>query len=137
MKKKSNASTLMIVLLFLFVLTLITMAGSQHIILNYKMQSEMQHHLTVFMRAEEGMEQVILSLEGIKMTLPDSSISISTHEQKIKMDRCGNATFLIQSIAKDKDDKIVLSSEDIFAKHPRKKYCKKIPLHQCVWWSDG
>ena len=133
-KNNQNGSTLIITLIFLFVLTLLAVSDSQDVIVNNKMQSAMQQDFLVFARAESGMQQMVFALQGISFELPDSPITLHTTAKQIKIDRCGNQTITIQSIAQDNHDKVVLNSLDIFAKVPKRKKCKKIPAHQVVWW---
>lgn len=133
---QQNGFILFITLLFLFVLTLFAIAGSQDIILENKMQSNGQNHFAVFARAELGLEQAVLLLEGNPITLPDSSISLTVTTTAVATDDCGNQTIDIQSTAKNNVSTVVLNSRNIFAKVPRQKGCKKIPLHQIVWWKE-
>ena len=100
------------------------------------MQHAIAHHDLVLLRAEAGMQQVILSLEGESVVLPDSAISLETSIKNIKTDACGNQTVEILSVAQDGNDKVVLNSRDIFARVPVEKDCSAIPLHRCVWWKE-
>ncbi|MCX7124757.1 MAG: pilus assembly PilX N-terminal domain-containing protein [Gammaproteobacteria bacterium] len=127
---------LMITLLFIFVLTLLAISGSQDIILENKMQNNMQQELAVFAYAELGMQQQVLQLQGESMTLPNSSISLKTTSKIIDTDSCDNQTIDIQSIAQNSISTVVLNSRAIFAKVPRDKGCKKIPAYRVVWWSE-
>ncbi len=132
--RNENGAVLIIVLVFLFVLTVMMVSNSQDVIANQKMQNAMQHDDAVFLRAEAGMQQVILSLQGESVDLPDSPIALQTSVKKIKADRCGNQTMEITSIAHDDRDKVILNSRDIFARVPVVKHCQKIPMHRCLWW---
>jgi Tfp pilus assembly protein PilX len=132
--KNSNGAVLISVLVFLFVLTLMMVSNSQDVIINQKMQNAMRHDFAVFLRAEAGMQQAILSLQGESVDLPDSPIVLRTTVQKIKIDRCGNQIVEILSIAQDDHDKVMLNSRDIFARVPVAKHCQKIPVHRCLWW---
>lgn len=134
LKNNNNGAILIIVLIFLFVLTVMMVSNSQDVIANQKMQNAMQHDDAVFLRAEAGMQQTILSVQGESVDLPDSPISLQTSFKKIKVDRCGNQTGKIMSIAQDEREKVILNSRDIFARVPVAKHCRKIPAHQCVWW---
>lgn len=127
---------LMITLLFIFVLTLLAISGSQDIILENKMQNNMQQELAVFAYAELGMQQQVLQLQGESMTLPNSSISLKTTSKIIDADSCNNQTIDIQSIAQNSISTVVLNNRTIFAKVPRDKGCKKIPAYRVVWWSE-
>lgn len=126
--------TLMITLLFIFVFTILAVAGSQSIIIENKMQNNMQQELAVFARAELGLQQEILRLQGQAITLPDSDITLKTTTTLIDVDDCDNQTMDIQSIAYNHFSTIILNTRTIFAKVPREKHCKKIPLHHIVWW---
>lgn len=134
LKNNNNGAILIIVLIFLFVLTLILVSNSQDVIVNQKMQNAMRHDDAVFLRAEAGMRQVILSLQGESVDLPDSPISLQTSFKKIKVDRCGNQTGEIMSVAQDEREKVILNSRDIFARVPVAKHCQKMPVHRCLWW---
>ncbi len=125
---------LFIVLLFLFVLTLFSVVGSQDIILENKMQNNMKNHFAVFARAELGLEQAVLTQEGDPIMLPDSPISLSVTTNTVATDDCGNQTIDIQSIAKNNVATTILNSRHIFAKVPKQKGCKKIPAHRILWW---
>ena len=131
---KQHGFILFIVLLFLFVLTLIAVSGSQDIILENKMQNNMQNTSLVFARAELGLQQAVLAIEGDPISLPDSPISLNVTTKLISMDDCDNQTIDIYSTAKDTLSTVVLNSRNIFAKVPREKGCKKIPVHQTLWW---
>lgn len=133
-RKNNNGAVLIIVLVFLFVLTLMMASNSQDVIINQKTQNAMQHNFAVFLRAEAGMRQVILSLQGESVGLPDSAIALKTSVKKIKTDRCGNQMVEILSVAQDDHDKVMLNSGDIFARVPVAKDCQKIPVHRCLWW---
>lgn len=128
---------LLITLIFLFVLTLITISGSQDIILENKMQNAMQNNALVFARAELGMQQAVLAIEGDPIVLPDSPISLNVITKIISTDDCGNQTIDIQSTAKNLFSNVVLNSRNIFARVPKEKGCKKIPMHQTLWWKDS
>ncbi len=134
-KKNKNGAVLIIVLVFLFVLTVMMVSNSQDVIVNQKMQTAMQHDVAVFLQAEAGMQQTILSMEGETVDLPDSPISLRTSVKKIKVDRCGNQTVEIKSIAQDNHEKVILNSRDIFARVPVAKHCHTIPMHQCLWFA--
>ena len=131
---KQHGFILFIVLLFLFVLTLIAVSGSQDIILENKMQNNMQNTSLVFARAELGLQQAVLAIEGDPISLPDSPISLNVTTKLISTDDCDNQTIDIYSTAKDTLSTVVLNSRNIFAKVPREKGCKKIPVHQTLWW---
>lgn len=133
--RNENGAVLIIVLVFLFVLTVMMVSNSQDVIANQKMQNAMQHDDAIFLRAEAGMQQVILSLQGESVDLPDSPIALQTSVKKIKTDRCENQTVEITSIAQDDRDKVILNSRDIFAKVPVAKHCHKIPIYQCLWFA--
>ena len=133
-KRNENGAVLIIVLVFLFVLTVMMVSNAQDVIANQKMQNAMQHDYVVFLRAEAGMQQTILSLQGESVDLPDSLIALQTRIKKIKVDRCGNQTVEILSIAQDDRDKVILNSRDIFARVPVAKHCHKIPIYQCLWF---
>ena len=132
---KNKGSVLILTLLFLFIFTLIMVSDSQDVIINNKMQSAMQHDFAVFERAESGMRQMVLVLQGLSITLPNSTISLKTTAKLIKTDKCGNQTLIIQSIAHDQYDQVILNSRDIFAKVPKHRKCKKILEHQVLWWN--
>lgn len=136
-KNNQRGMILVMVLIFLFVLTFISVNDSDDVIINHKMQSAMQNNFLVFMRAQSGMKQMVLAMEGITMTLPDSSIQLKTNATVVKTDHCGNQTIAITSIAKNSFSKVVLNSIDIFAKVPKKRKCKKIPAHQVLWWKQN
>src|SRR3990167_7288857 len=106
---------LFIVLLFLFVLTLIAVSGSQDIILENKMQNNMQNTSLVFARAELGLQQAVLAIEGDPISLPDSPISLNVTTKIINTDDCDNQTIDIYSTAKDTLSTVVLNSRNIFA----------------------
>ena len=131
-----NGFVLFIVLLFLFVLTLLSVSGSQKMILENKMQNNMCEHAQVFARAELGMQQAVLAIEGDSISLPDSRIHLSVHTKIISTDHCGNQTIDIQSMANDYLSKVILNSRNIFASIPKQRRCKKIPKHRVVWWSE-
>lgn len=133
----SHGFILFIVLLFLFVITLLVVSGSQNIILDNKMQNSMQNHVAVFERAAFGMSQAVHAIEGDPITIPDSPISMHTDEKTIKTDRCGNQTIDIRSIAKNAFSTVVLNSRDIFARVHKEKNCKKTPAHRVVWWREN
>lgn len=133
-KKNKNGAVLIIVLIFLFVLTMMMVSNSQDVIVNQKTQNAMQHDSAVFLRAEAGIQQAILSLQGESVDLADSPISVETSMKKIKVDRCGNQTVEIMSVAHDNQEKVILNSRDIFARVPVAKHCQKIPAHRCLWW---
>ena len=132
-----NGFVLFITLIFLFVLTLIAISGSQDIILENKMQNAMQNNALVFSRAELGMQQAVLAIEGDPIVLPDSPISLNVLTKIISTDDCGNQTIDIQSTAKNLFSRVVLNSRNIFAKVPRQKGCKKIAKHQILWWRES
>ena len=134
---KQHGFILFIVLLFLFVLTLIAVSGSQDIILENKMQNNMQNTSLVFARAELGLQQAVLAIEGDPISLPDSPISLNVTTKLISTDDCDNQTIDIYSTAKDTLSTVVLNSRNIFAKVPREKGCKKIPAHQILWWRES
>ncbi|PIZ04288.1 MAG: hypothetical protein COY58_04865 [Gammaproteobacteria bacterium CG_4_10_14_0_8_um_filter_38_16] len=136
-KNKQIGMVLLLTLIFLFVLTLIAVSDSDDVIINHKMQSAIHAHLLIFMRAEWGMQKIILAHEGIFIDLPDSPIMVHAQSTVIKTDRCGNQTILIQSIGTDHAEKVVLNSLHIFARVPKLKKCKKIQLHQCLWWREA
>ena len=125
----------MITLLFIFVMTILMIAGSQDIILENKMQNNTWQASLLFERAELGLEQKILSLEGRAMTLSHSSILLQVKAKIIKMDDCDNKTIDIQSTAKNSFSQLVLNSRAIFAKVPREKNCKKVPVYGMIWWT--
>lgn len=135
--KKQNGFVLFITLLFIFVLTLLVMSGSQIMVLNTKMQNNTRHDFQVYAMAQFGMQSVVCALEGNPIALPDSSISLNTTVKNIQVDDCDNQTVDIQSTAQDQFSKVVLISRDIFAKVPRKKGCVKIPIHQRIWWEES
>jgi len=130
----TNGFILFIVLLFLFVLTLLAVSGGEDIILDNKMQHNMQNDFSVFTRAQFGLQQEILALQGKSMSLPDSPISLNVTEKTMATDKCGNQTIDIQSTARNSFSTVILNSRTIFAKVPRVKKCKKIPKFQIVWW---
>lgn len=135
-EKNCAGFILFIVLLFLFVLTLLVVSGSQDIILDNKMQNNMHNNNLVFARAEFGMQQAISSIEGDSITIPDSSITLNIITKIVSIDDCGNQTIDIQSTAKNTFSTVVLNSRTIFAKVPRQKSCKKIPGFQRLWWRE-
>ena len=136
MTMQHDGYVLFVTLLFLFILTLIVVSGSQDLILENKMQSNMQNQLAVFSRAELGLRQAILAQEGDSISLPDSSIALTVTTNTISVDDCGNQTIDFQAIAKNAISTVVLNSRDIFAKVPRQKRCRKIPAHHNVWWNS-
>jgi len=136
MLKYHNGFVLMITLIFIFVMTILIIAGSQDIILENKMQNNSQQFLLVFDRAEWGMEQKILALQGHAMTLPDSSVSLRVNAKTIETDDCDNKMIDIQSNAKNSFSRVVLNSRGIFAKVPREKNCKKVPAYRMLWWTE-
>lgn len=131
-----NGFVLFIVLLFLFILTLLAVSGSQNMILENKMQNNMQDHALVFARAELGMQQAVHAMEDDPISIPASSIKLKVQTKIISIDDCGNQTINIRSIAKDAFSTVILNSLDIFARVPRAKYCKKIPAHRVIWWRE-
>lgn len=134
--KSQNGFVLLMVLLFLFVLTLLAVSGSQHIILENKMQNNLSNHALVFARAELGMQQAVLEIEGHPMSLPASSIQLKVRTKIMSTDDCDNPSIDIQSIAKNGFSTVVLNSRDLFAKAPKLSGCKKIPKYQVVWWKE-
>ncbi|EKD77347.1 MAG: hypothetical protein ACD_42C00367G0001 [uncultured bacterium] len=124
----------MITLIFLFIMTLLCVMDSDEVIINTKMQAAMQRDFMVFSRAQMGIEQIRLAMQGEKMILPDSPILLKTTIQLIKTDRCGNQTVNIESEAHDQFETVVLNSRDIFATVPIQKKCRKISPHQVLWW---
>lgn len=135
MIKSQAGFILIIVLVFLFVITLFSVSGSEKIIMDYKMQAQMQRELKLFLRAEAGRRQVIFQLKGQPIALPDSPVMLKTVVKNVSTDACGNETVAIQSTASFSTDRVILNSEDIFAKVPTALGCRTIPLHQCLWWS--
>jgi Tfp pilus assembly protein PilX len=135
--KNNKGAVLFLTLIFLFVLTLLAVDGSQNIILMDQMQNAMQNNGAVFAQAELGMRQAIFSMEGDPITLPESSITVTTNVKIIKIDDCDNQTVRIRSTASDSATTIVLNSLDIFAKVPKESGCKKIPEHHIVWWRES
>ncbi|HLB56644.1 MAG TPA: hypothetical protein VJK30_04890 [Coxiellaceae bacterium] len=127
---------LFIVLIFLFVLTLTTISSSQDIILENKMQNNMENSFSVFARAELGMQQAVLAQENDPIVLPDSPISLNVTSTVIAKDSCDNKIIDMQSTAKNNVSTVVLNSRNIFAKVPRQKGCKKISKHQILWWRE-
>ena len=125
---------LMVVLIFLFVMTLISVTDARDIILQNKMESMMQNRMLVFARAELGMQQMIFYLQKKSMTLPDSPIALSASKKLIDIDRCGNKTIDMTSIAQMGLSTVILNSRGIFAKVPREKDCKKFPRYRSLWW---
>lgn len=136
MIKSQQGFILIVVLIFLFVITLLAVSSSAHIIMDYKMQTQMQRKLVLFLRAEAGMQQVVLSEMGQTIVLPDSPISLKTSQKNINTDACGNTTVEIQSIAQSGNNHVMLNSEDIFAKVPSAPGCMTVPKHQCVWYIE-
>lgn len=134
---RQTGFVLFIVLIFLFVLTFITISSSQDIILENKMQNNMENSFAVFSRAELGMQQAVLAQEGDSIVLPDSPISLNVTTKLIAKDACDNKIIDIQSIAKNNVSTVVLNSRNIFAKVPRQTGCKKITKHQTLWWKDN
>jgi Tfp pilus assembly protein PilX len=134
--KHNRGFVLFIVLLFLFVLTVLVVSGSQNIILNHKMQNNTYDHFEVFTEAEFGWQQAVLALQGQTITLPDSPILLTVTTKIVSTDPCGNQTIDIQSVAKDTLSKVILNSRDIFARVPREKGCQKIPAHHILWWKE-
>ena len=132
-----NGFVLFITLIFLFVLTLIAISGSQDIILENKMQNAMQNNALVFSRAELGMQQAVLAIEGDPIVLPDSPISLNVLTKIISTDDCGNQTIDIQSTAKNLFSRVVLNSRNIFARVPKENGCEKISMYQILWWKDS
>ncbi|OGT42540.1 MAG: hypothetical protein A3F13_05110 [Gammaproteobacteria bacterium RIFCSPHIGHO2_12_FULL_40_19] len=135
--KKQAGFVLFITLIFIFVLTLIVISGSQTMILDTQMQNNSRHDFQVYVRAYVGMQFVAHRLEGDPITLPDSALSLNTTVKNVQTDQCGNQTVEIQSIAQDRFSKVILNSRDIFAKVPREKGCKEMPLHQRIWWQES
>ena len=123
-------------LIFLFVITLLVVSAADNIILNNKMQSNMQQYTAVFARAELGLQQTVLAFEGESINLPNSPITLQTSRSIVKIDACGNQTVDFQSIAHNAFSTVVLKCQDIFAKVPTAKNCEKIPPYQVVWWSE-
>jgi Tfp pilus assembly protein PilX len=134
MRSHQPGFVLIITLLFILVLTILAISGGQHIILENKMQSNVQQTSAVFARAELGMAQKVLLLQGKSMTLPDSPISLKVTSTVIDIDDCDNQTIDMQSKASNHFSTVVLNSRDIFAKVPHEKNCKKIPAHRVLWW---
>lgn len=135
--KKQNGFVLFIALLFIFVLTLIVVSDTQTMILDRKMLNNARHDFQVYTVAQWGIQSVVYALEGDPIVLPDSMIVLNTTVKNIQTDLCDNQTVEIQAIAEDQLSKIVLNSRDIFAKVPREKGCKEIPIHQRIWWQES
>lgn len=135
--KKNQGAVLFLTLIFLFVLTLLVVDGSQDIILTDQMQKAMQNNAAVFAQAEWGMKQAIHSIMGDPIALPESPISVKTDIKIISIDECDNQTVSIRSVAKDSAATVVLNSLNIFAKVPKESGCKKIPEHHIVWWRES
>jgi Tfp pilus assembly protein PilX len=133
---QNNGFVLFVVLIFLFVLTIISISGSQHLILENKMQHNLNDHAKVFSRAELGLQQAIFAIEGNTFSIPDSTILLKVKTKMISIDACGNQTINIKSIAKDAFSTVILNSLDIFGRVPRSKGCKKILLHRVIWWKE-
>lgn len=136
-EKNNHGMILVIVLIFLFVLTVMCVGDSGDVIINHKTQAAMQNNFLVFMRAQSGMKQMVLALQGISIDLPESKIKLKTNAMVIKTDHCGNQTIKITSTAYNSFSKVVLNSLDIFAKVPKKRKCKKILAHQVLWWKEA
>ncbi|MCX7120910.1 MAG: hypothetical protein NTZ67_03945 [Gammaproteobacteria bacterium] len=135
MLKSDNGFVLMITLLFIFVMTVILIAGTQDIILENKMQNSTQESAQLFSRAELGVQQKILALEGVSISLPDSAIALQVKAKIIDTDDCDNQTIDIRSVAKNSFSHVVLNSRGIFAKVPREKHCKNRPAYHVLWWN--
>lgn len=127
---------LFIILLFLFVLTLLVVSGSQNMILENKMQDNMKEHALVLARSEWGLQQVVFAYEDDPISLPDSPIQLKVRTKIILTDGCGNQTIDIRSTAHDHSSTVILNSRDIFAREPKLSGCKKIPAHQVIWWNE-
>lgn len=132
--EKNSGSTLIITLIFLFILTVMVASDTADLIINTKMQSAMQQYFLIFARAEAGVQEMVSAIMGTPIDLPDSPISLNATAKIIKTDHCGNQTVLIQSIAQSREKKIILNSLHIFARVPKLKKCKKIVAHQVIWW---
>lgn len=137
MQNKTWGFILIATLIFLFVMTLLAMSGAETMIFEHNMQSQQQRELSVLLRADAGIQQVILTKLGDTIILPPSTIILSTNKKIVSTDACGNQTWDISATAQNANVRVVLNSEDIFAKVPVSPGCKIIPTHQVLWFKIG
>ena len=133
-RPRKGGFVLLIVLIFIFVITLLAVTSSENVILENKMQINYQKKSEVEVRAEQGLEQMVLATQGQSITLPTDEITLNTSHKIISIDTCGNQTIAFESTAQNTFAKVVLNSLDIFAKVPHEKGCAVIPTHQIIGW---
>lgn len=131
---KQTGFVLMVTLIFIFVMTFIIITGSENMILQYKMQSNMLNEMRVFAYAEFGLQKMIFTLQHKSLFLPSSSISLITSKKIISIDSCGNKTIDLHAVASNALSTVILNSRAIFAKVPPEVHCKILPAYRCVWW---
>lgn len=132
--KKENGFILLVTLIFIFVITLIVMSGSEDIVLDEKMQNHFYRNFQLFLTAEWSVAEARSHFTGHPVAAPYSPFTVDTEPHLIQTDECGNQLVEMQTTASDAQSTVLLNSQDIFARVPIEKGCPVIPVHQTIWW---
>lgn len=125
---------MLVTLIFIFVITLMVMSGSDSIILDEKMQSHFYRDFQLFLTAEWDAVEAQSQFTGHPIAVPYSPFVADTQSHLIQTNQCGSQWVEMQTTASDSQSTVLLNSQDIFARVPIEKGCPVIPVHQTIWW---
>ena len=126
----------MIMLVFIFLISLIVISQADQMIMMIQSTSAYKRHVLLYRFAEMGVKQVENTALGLPSFLLPSGADINAVVVAKKLDSCGNILMTIRSVAKRQKDKLILQVHDIFARVPSTKGCEPLPKLQRLWWQE-
>ena len=135
--KSQNGYMILLTLIFIFVMTLITISQINRVALVVKSVAALKTHELLYHYAEIGVMEVEQKMVGEYTVLPQSNIDVNMLVLNQMYDACGNKIVTIKSIVNGYHQKLILQVRDIFARVPIAKGCKQLPRIQRVWWREG